>query len=701
MTERPGIDPALRHTPLTDILVVDDLPEKLLVYRTVLESPELNIVTARSGQDALRAVLQHEFAVILLDVNMPGMDGFETARLIRQRKRSSSTPIIFITAFNDDMRMIQGYASGAVDYMPTPVVPDILRAKVQVFVELFRMRRLGALQAEERAKRASAEMAAERSAFLSETGAALTRSLDLHALFTALAQAPVPLLADLCVLFVTDAPGRTGGYVCTWASANDAERASFQGCPFPWLQKMMERAVSTDQSRVIEIIPPSANASIADLPDVDGGRAIVLPLNARQGTHGALAFLRGAASAAYHTDDVALARELVSRAGIALENVMLVQGIQEADRRKDEFLGMLAHELRNPLAPLRNAVDILDMAENPDPLLERARDVIDRQVTHMTRLVDDLLDATRIARGKVLLRKEDFDMSTIVRQTAADYRSIFQRSRHLFNVDVPGTPLYMHGDPTRLAQTVGNLLHNAHKFTDPGGTVTLRLATDPNGEWAELSVVDTGMGIEPAVLPHVFDVFRQADQGLDRSRGGLGLGLTLVKGLVELHNGTVEAMSEGAGQGTRFTVRLPLHQGPAPAIVEVRPLAENVRKHRVLIIDDNRDAAESIKLLLEHEGHQARTAHTGPTGLESVHSFKPEVIICDIGLPGMDGYQIARSVRESFANDPIYLIALTGYGRDEDRVRSREAGFAMHMTKPIDLAMLRSALARVAATENV
>jgi CheY-like chemotaxis protein len=354
---------------------------------------------------------------------------------------------------------------------------------------------------------------------------------------------------------------------------------------------------------------------------------------------------------------------------------------------------MLAHELRNPLAPLRNAVEIMDLVDHQDPVLQEARAVIDRQVTHMTRLVDDLLDATRIARGKVLLRKEPCDMAAVVRQTAVDYRSIFETADIRFHVDVPEGPLHVYGDPTRLAQSVGNLLHNAHKFTQAGGDVNLSLRSSKDEGWLDLMVQDTGMGIDPHLLPHVFDVFRQADQGLDRNRGGLGLGLTLVKGLVELHGGTVEVASTKPGKGTTFLVRLPVEQGMTVRKEIEVPRSGHASKHRILVIDDNRDAAESMKRLLEHEQHETAIACTGPAGLESARTFKPDVIICDIGLPGMDGYQVARTLRVTPETQDIYLIALTGYGREEDQARSRDAGFSVHMTKPIDFMALRKVLA--------
>ena len=514
-----------------NILIVDDLPENQMVYRSILEESGQNLMTARSGEDALKLVLRYEFAVILLDVNMPGMNGFEIATLIRGRKKSARTPIIFLTAFTDEVRMAQGYASGAVDYLPTPVVPEILKAKVRVFIELSQMRRQAALQAEERARRTAAE---------------------------------------------------------------------------------------------------------------------------------------------------------------------------EADRRKDEFLGMLAHELRNPLGPILNAAYLLRRISPKEPRLEELGDIIDRQVKHMTRLIDDLLDATRLAHGKVLLKKQRCDLAKIVQQTAEDYRSIFDANRLKLEIRNAKTPFWTEGDPVRLAQIVGNLLHNAHKFTDPGGTVTVSAELEKNGHMIAISVSDSGIGIEPKMLPYVFEVFRQAEQGLDRSRGGLGLGLALVKGLVELHGGEVSVSSEGFGKGATFTIRMPVESTQVEDItpVSVETISKG-EKYRILLIEDNYLTAESTRLLLSDDGYNVQTASNGLTALEAARIFHPQVVLCDIGLPGMDGYQFIRRLRQDEALASSYVIAMTGYGRNEDQRRAREAGFDMHMTKPVDYYYLRQTLADLPARAHV
>ncbi len=341
-----------------------------------------------------------------------------------------------------------------------------------------------------------------------------------------------------------------------------------------------------------------------------------------------------------------------------------------------------------------------------DPRLSNIHDTMDRQVRHMGRLIDDLLDATRLAHGKILLRKERADLGVILRQTLQDYRSIIDSRGLTLVAEVPDVPVWLEGDPTRLVQAIGNLLHNAHKFSNPGGLITVTLTLEEG--IAQVAVTDNGIGIEPAMLSHVFDVFRQADQGLDRARGGLGLGLALVRGLVHLHGGDVQARSGGLGYGAQFIIRLPV---PAPDSVPVPVAAERHAaqaqaqaqatapeapspSRNILIIEDNRDAAETIRMLLQHEGHKVAMTFSAQEGLERAIGQVPEIILCDIGLPVMDGYQVIRRIRDEPSLANTYVIALTGYGRDEDRSQALEAGFDLHMTKPIDRAALTAALNR-------
>jgi signal transduction histidine kinase/DNA-binding response OmpR family regulator len=680
-----------------DILIVDDLPEKLLVYETVLAELGENLVTVRSGAEALKLILRQEFAVILLDVLMPGMDGLETARLIRQRRRSKHTPIIFITAFADEVRATEGYAHGAVDYIPTPIVPEVLRAKVSVFVELFRMRRQVAFQAEEQAKRAAAEEAARRSAFLADASRALTSSLDFDVTVRRLLGTVVPGLADLAAVTRAAAPDRAWRSELAWSAGPGAS---------PVFQSLTDSDAPHDQlrdahDRVLAGLGP-VRLNPLDIPFPGGeGRvrsAVILPLVARGRTLGALTLAQSRPDRALDPADVALAEDLAGRAGVALDNALLVRDIQESDRHRGEFLAMLAHELRNPLAPIRNATYLLRLLPLQDETLIECRDVIDRQVTHLVRLVDDLLDVSRISQGKIRLKRERAKVEDIVAIALEATRPLIEEKRHRLEVSLPAPPATLDADPARVSQVVSNLLHNAAKYTDPGGHLWLEVCRD--GEEFVFRVRDTGVGIPDDVLPRVFDLFAQADRSLDRSQGGLGIGLTLVRRLVEMHGGTVRAFSEGSGKGSEFVVRLPATspEEAAPSAFakpgDRAPSDEAASRRRVLVVDDNVDAASSLASLLQIHGHEVHTTNDGPSSLSAAARFRPDVVLLDIGLPGLSGYEVARRLRQDATTRGATLVALTGYGQEEDRAQSAEAGFDHHLVKPVQpseiLRLLRS-----------
>jgi PAS domain S-box-containing protein len=393
--------------------------------------------------------------------------------------------------------------------------------------------------------------------------------------------------------------------------------------------------------------------------------------------------------------------DISERKAAEAERDALVEALRDADRRKNEFLGMLSHELRNPLAPIRNSLYILGRAAPGGEQARRALAVIDRQVQHTTRLVDDLLDVTRITRGKVRLQRERLDLGELARRTAEDHRELFSKNGLRLEVRLAQEPAIVNADPTRIAQVIGNLLQNAVKFTPRGGETLL--AVERGDGFAAVTVRDTGAGIAPEVLPRLFEPFVQGESTLDRSTGGLGLGLALVKGLAELHGGTARAQSDGAGKGTTVSVRLPLERRRTPrlTVVPSRPAPRTSR--RVLVIEDNIDAAETLKEALELNGHVVDVALTGSDGLEKVESSHPDVVLCDIGLPGMDGFQVARRIRADPKAGGVALIALSGYAQAEDVERSREAGFDLHLAKPPDLETLERAIAeaRSAAAERV
>jgi two-component system CheB/CheR fusion protein len=366
------------------------------------------------------------------------------------------------------------------------------------------------------------------------------------------------------------------------------------------------------------------------------------------------------------------------------------QRLREDDQRKNEFLAMLSHELRNPLAPIRNSLYVLDRAEQGSAQAKRAQATIDRQTAHLTRLVDDLLDITRISKGKIQLRKQVVDLSDLVRRTVDDHRSVFAADGLGLEVAVPDAALWVDGDATRLAQVLGNLLHNAAKFSDRDGHTSVSLAKEQN--MAVVSVRDTGVGLSREIVPRIFEPFTQADTTLDRTRGGLGLGLALVKGLVDLHGGSVRVESEGLGQGSEFTIRLPLLE-LAPGREAAPSAGRATGARRVLVIEDNLDAAESLREVLEFGGHAVAIANSGRDGIEQSRTFRPDMILCDIGLPGMDGYEVARRLRAEESLASAYLVALTGYALPEDLAKAKEAGFDEHIAKPASLERIEQILA--------
>jgi two-component system CheB/CheR fusion protein len=388
--------------------------------------------------------------------------------------------------------------------------------------------------------------------------------------------------------------------------------------------------------------------------------------------------------------------DITERRQLEAERQRRLDELAEADRRKNEFLAMLAHELRNPLAPIRTAAEILRLKASAEPDLERPAEVIERQVRQLTRLVDELLDVSRISRGKVALRQETVDLGLVVNRAVETVQPLLDARRHRLTLFLPADGIWLAADPARLGQVLANLLENAAKFTPEGGEIDLAVARDDGA--AVVRVRDSGIGMEREFLPHAFDFFSQADASLARTTGGLGLGLALARHLIEQHGGSIEAFSSGPGQGSEFVVRLPLASGPTPRLEAATAAAEStdadVAPRRILVVDDSVDAAESLARWLQLYGHSTATANDGRTALDVARSFRPEVVLLDIGLPGMDGYEVARRLRQQPETAPALLVALTGYGHEEHRLRSRQAGFDAHLVKPVDLKAMQELLAR-------
>lgn len=685
------------------ILVVDDLASQHVVLRTVLEGPDQEVVTVSSGRQALKAVLQQEFAVILLDVNMPEMDGFETASMLRSYRRTASTPIIFVTAYVDDAEMARGYSLGAVDYISSPVVPEILSAKVRVFVQMYRMNRellARAAQREElaraEAQRASADQARQRADFLAHVSHLLTRSLDVETTLSRILDTSVPALADAaCVYLELD--------------GEPSPRTLLHCGP------AVHALIDPRSVQMREIIAPLEQFFVLAKQTVDAGESLAC----RGGSNGIFGWATGSGerTEAVEFEEVGfhpllsgaerkaviafgvvrrdenhqpapVVTEFVSRASIALENAFLFSALRDEDRRKNEFLAMLAHELRNPLAPISNAVSVMKSTEPGDAkVMTWATGIIGTQLDHMVRIVDDLLDVSRIARGAVALQRKPLSLRVVIDRAVETSRPHFAARSQTFSCEACPNDLIVEGDVVRLTQVVANLLNNASKFTPPGGRINL--STGYSDGTAIITVTDDGEGIEPKLLPRVFDLFTQGDSALDRAQGGLGIGLTLARHLTELHGGSIRCWSGGRGRGAKFTVELPasIATDEPAAVADVLPLRRK-RDVRVLVVDDSVASTESLKIFLELHGHEVQCAHDGVSALALAKKFVPQVAVLDIGLPGMNGYDVAKVIRADAVLKNCMLIALSGYGQDEDRRKSKSAGIDHHLIKPADLTLL-------------
>ncbi len=557
------------------ILVVDDLPEKLLVYETVLRDLGQELLLVRSGEEALKAVLQDEFAVILLDVHMPTLGGFETAHLIRSRKKSAHTPIIFVTAFDDEMRIAEGYSHGAVDFISTPIVPAILRAKVKVFVELFQMtqqvRRHAAQEialAAERSQRTAAEEANRRLTYLVRAFGVITRSLDRRVTIENILHVLVPEQADAAAIALCE-QGQWHVVVAQAGlpPAELIEHTGLTALPTEW-QAAIETAGA--HSEYAAEPPSEPEESVA------ARRLVAVSLLDRTQVLGALPVARNPDSAPYSPADSKVIESIASRSVAALTKARLYEEIEFANQQKNRFLSMLAHELRNPLAPIQSSVDLMRLCRIQDDDLMSARDVIARQVAHLVRLVDDLLDVSRITLGKIRLNLAPLDATEVVPAAVEISRPLIAEHGHQLSVQVPQGPLFIAGDRARLAQVLSNLLNNAAKYTPAGGSISLSLQAEHDD--VVFRVRDSGVGIPAEMLAKVFDLFTQVENCLDRSQGGLGIGLTLVRELVELHGGRVEVACAGPNQGCQFSVRIPRASEPsqraAPAIAKCPTVKE-------------------------------------------------------------------------------------------------------------------------------
>jgi PAS domain S-box-containing protein len=649
-------------TITTHVLLVDDQPANLLALEAALDPLRVNLVRAVSGPQALAALEKQDFAAVLLDVRMPGMDGFEVAREIRSRPRSRFTPILFVTAGDDpDEAMLSAYALGAVDFLAKPLRTEVLKAKVGVFVELYRSKEELRLR-----ERRDFEQRLEAK---EERYRALFESID----------------EGFCVVkLLRDGNGHVRDY--RFEEANEAF--------------VMHTGLKDAIGRTIRELVPEHDAHWFDLYDrvATTGEAtrFVREAKAMKRWFDVYATRLGGPG----SDLVAvLFSDITQRLVTEQDLRRLNEELAQANRRKTEFLATLAHELRNPLAPLSNGLHLMRMASTKPEVLEKTRQMMERQIQHMVHLVDDLLDVARISTGKVELRRQRMDLKEVVATAVETSASLIDAGGHKLNVEVPSEPLPMDADPTRIAQVVSNLLNNAAKYTPPGGRISLKVRVE--GREAVLSVTDSGIGIAADVIDKVFEMFAQVPTA-GKPQGGLGIGLSLVQSLVSLHGGSVSATSPGPGKGSTFTVRLPLlaaagdaASGPAASQEPDKP-----GQLQVLVVDDNTDAAESLGVLLDIEGHAAHIAHTGAEALQVAQTRPLDVVFLDIGLPDMTGYDVAKRMRMLPTMQKTLLVALTGWGTQDDRQRTRDAGFDRHLTKPAELPAVEELLRAAALAKR-
>ncbi len=521
--------------------------------------------------------------------------------------------------------------------------------------------------------------------FLAAVSESLSSLIDYKSTLQRVAQLAVPSFADWCAVDLQNEDGTVERVAVaevnhaqiSWGEDPASDNSSDSKLPLNPLT-----IIQTGKS---ELVNHGGNSETSREPEWNS--ALCVPLLFQDQCLGAIAFVSAESGRQYGPHDLALAEDLAHRTAIAIENARLYQEVQESHRRKDDFLAMLAHELRNPLAPIRSGLDILAMEESRDRETIR---VMQDQVEHVVRLVDDLLDVSRIMQNKIELRREFVDLSVLAHRSVEAARPLIDEQDQELIIRLPEKPVWVNADPVRIIQIIENLLNNASKYTDENGRI--ELTVEANEGWAEIGVRDTGVGIEPELLPNVFELFTQSRRSLDRSQGGLGIGLTLVHRLVEMHGGGVSVESDGPGLGSKFMVRLPVAEAPL-ASEKIAEQAEVSRNRRIVVVDDNVGAAKLLSKLLGMLGdHEIFIAHDGVSALEMVRETHPELVLLDIGLPGMDGFQVARAVRENPAFDDVLLVALTGYGQKEDRLKSLQAGFDEHRVKPPSIDQMKEIL---------
>ena len=665
----------IQYEDKVNVLLVDDHPENLLALEAILNSPSYNLIKANSGAEALRCLLNQDFAVILLDVQMPGMDGFETATLIRSRERSRSTPIIFITAFtSNDNQVFTGYSLGAVDYLFKPIEPEILTSKVGVFVELFKKT--------VEVKRQATQLAA--------VNAELSKSEERFRTLSACSPLGI-YLADVegrCTYINPRCQGICGlnleeGLVEVWQrSVHPEDRDLVVADWLAWIEtgKEYSQEFRLGFKENVRWIHVQSSPMFSDLGKLIGHVGTVIDITDRKQAE---------------EERGRLIREQVAR-----------QEAERANRMKDEFLAILSHELRTPLNAILGWSKLLRTKKFDQQTIDKALETIERNAKSQAQLIEDILDVSRILRGKLNLNLHPIDLEYVVEVAIDGLRPLAEAKSIVIELVCKSDIGQVIGDSDRLQQVVWNLLSNAIKFTPEGGKVEVRLQLV--GHSVEIQIVDTGIGIAADFLPYVFDRFRQADSTTTRSYGGLGLGLAIVRHLVELHGGTVGAENNSNGVGAKFTVSLPIavfeiERVVGKGISEVEGAGDAIAiptlaNLHLLVVDDDDDTREFLIAVLEEQGAQVRSAASVAGAIAALENSWPDLLLSDIGMPEADGYQLIARVREMevLRGGNMPAIALTAYARVEERRQVLQAGFQMHLSKPIEPAQLIAGVANLA-----
>ncbi|MDB5327052.1 MAG: histidine kinase [Phycisphaerales bacterium] len=698
---------AKNRSQKASILIVDDRPEKVLALEAVLEDLGQTIVTVNSGREALRQVLHQDFSVILLDVNMPGMDGFETAELIRQRPSSKHVPIIFITAFTDEMHASRGYSLGAVDYIQAPVLPEILRTKVTVFVDLFRKN----LQLREQTD--SLRHHAEQLQALAAAAVQINSAMSIDQMLLTIVDSARDVLGTHQALLLYLNPSNNGQPRTVSVGSYSERYRDWRGRPLD-LATVANTALA--KCRTSTRLTDTELRAHADwtimgnlvIPPITGGM-LAAPLCGRDGSNLGLVYVTDPQGDPFTTDDDAMLVQLAQMGSIAIENTLYSQE-REANRAKDEFLGTLSHELRTPLNAILGWTEL--MKDEPMPAeVGHAFEVIGRSARAQATLIEDLLEVSRINSGKLQITARSMDLGGVIEAVVESIRPSASTKGVALQSQSGPLPV-ISGDPDRLQQVVWNLLSNAVKFTPAGGAVVV--TAEASVDSITVQVQDNGLGIGPEFLPHVFERFRQADSSNTRRHGGLGIGLTIVKQIVQLHGGSVSVNSDGAGLGSVFSFTIPFASTVAAAndaglpvpdatsanaevSVGAEPSLEGLAGLGIVLVDDDDDAREVLTAVLIRHGLRVSAAASAAEAMQLCLARRPDLIISDISMPDEDGYSFIRRVHAmpESAVRRIPAIALTAHARASDRERTLEAGYNDHVAKPVNPADLITAIRHV------